>query len=270
MEQQVVTQFIKLNENNWNVWKFQIKVILTAKELYDITVGIVKQPDGEHTGKEVKEFKVKDAKAQEVLVTRMESGPLFHILMCESAHEMWTKLESIYERQSNVSVHLLQQKFFNMKFEGSVMDFITKIQNLVAQIKQQKENIPENMVITKILMSLPEQYKHFVSAWESVPEDKRNLTNLSARLLVEEERLGSGEETVAQQSQVKCFSCGKAGHKKDECRSGGRFKNKNVECNFCKKKGHMFKDCWFRKSKQKTKEESSGSGEGGWAFGWSY
>ncbi|KAK9732032.1 hypothetical protein QE152_g13159 [Popillia japonica] len=34
----------RLNNNNWNVWKFQINVILMAKGLYDITTGNEKEP----------------------------------------------------------------------------------------------------------------------------------------------------------------------------------------------------------------------------------
>ena len=79
-----------------------------------------------------------------------------------------------------MSIHLLQQQFFNLKFEDNVMSFISKVQNMVAEIKQLNEEIPENMVITKIIMALPDQYKHFSSAWESVPEDQRTLSKLIA------------------------------------------------------------------------------------------
>lgn len=247
-------QFIRLNDNNWNVWKFQIKVTLIAKELFDVVNGSTPKPEVGNA-EEQKAFNIKDAKAQEILVSRMEQGPLSHIISCGSSSEMWTKLHAIYERQSNVSVHLLQQQFFNMKFEDNVMNFLSKIQNLIATIKQQSNEIPENMVITKVIMSLPEQYKHFISAWESVADDQRTLSNLTARLLIEEERLKSNEKTVALtandrgQSNIKCFSCGKPGHKKSQCKRIPPKVNKTVVCNFCQKKGHMSRDCWFRQRK---------------------
>lgn len=245
-------QYIKLNENNWNVWKFQVKVTLIAKELYGVTSGTEVKP--EDTDKTYAGFIKKDAKAQEVLVSRMEPGPMSHIISCVSAKEMWDRLHIIYEKKSNVSIHLLQQQFFNLKFDDNVMNFLSKIQNLVAEMKQLNEEIPEKMIITKALMALPEQYKHFISAWESVSEEQRTLSNLTARLLVEEERLKTKEETVAlsakTKSNIKCFSCGKLGHKKNQCRNASYVhKNKNIVCNFCNKKGHLIKDCYFRKNK---------------------
>ncbi|KAK9720589.1 hypothetical protein QE152_g21996 [Popillia japonica] len=105
----------RLNNNNWNVWKFQIKVILMAKGLYDITTGNEKEP----AEVDLKaSWKLKDAKAQEALVTRMEEGPLSHVMQCVNAAEMWAKLESIYDRKSDVSTHLLNEQFYNLKFEN--------------------------------------------------------------------------------------------------------------------------------------------------------
>ncbi|GBP78233.1 Retrovirus-related Pol polyprotein from transposon TNT 1-94 [Eumeta japonica] len=57
------------------------------------------------------------------------------------------------------------------------------------QLKQLGENMSDKFVITKVLMSLPEDYKHFISAWESAPDDKQTYDNLVARLLIEEERI---------------------------------------------------------------------------------
>lgn len=67
--------------------------------------------------------------------------------------------------------------------------FLSKIQEMQNHLKQLGEAISDKFVITKILMSLPEDYKHFVSAWESAPDDKQTYDNLVARLLIEEERI---------------------------------------------------------------------------------
>lgn len=77
------------------------------------------------------------------------------------------------------------------------------------EIKQHKKVISEKMVIMKIITALPERYKHFTSVWESVAYEQRILSNLTAHLLVEEERLKTKEETIAftseKQSNVKFF-----------------------------------------------------------------
>lgn len=59
-------------------------------------------------------------------------------------------------------------------------------EKLRPMLKQMGEKISDKFVITKVLMSLPDEYKRFVSAWESAPDDKQTIDNLVARLLIEE------------------------------------------------------------------------------------
>lgn len=141
----------------------------------------------------------------EVLVTRLEDKFLNHVMTCNTAKEMWDKLKSIFEHQSQISVHLLQKKFFSMEYKDcTVADFVSQLEDIRTQLKNLGEELGEKMVITKIIMSLPESLKHIISAWESTPTDRQTLSELTSRLLVEEERVKQSEQTnafVVKQSQ---------------------------------------------------------------------
>ncbi|KAK9728302.1 hypothetical protein QE152_g18026 [Popillia japonica] len=60
-----------------------------------------------------------------------------------------------------------------------------------------KQDIDDGMVISKILSTLPEEYKFFTSAWESTEKGERTLDNLTSRLLLEEMRHTSKENEDA-------------------------------------------------------------------------
>ena len=49
--------------------------------------------------------------------------------------------------------------------------------------------------MTKILNTLPSEFNHFASAWESTPKAERTRENLTARLLTEEIRMKSVNES---------------------------------------------------------------------------
>ncbi|KAJ8867201.1 hypothetical protein PR048_030996 [Dryococelus australis] len=93
-----------LNETNSSVWKFQITVILKLRGLFylvsgkDLKPGIEDGVSQSEVIERVKEWSTKDSKAQEIIVTRLEEGPMTHLLMCESAHEMCVKLLAVHLR----------------------------------------------------------------------------------------------------------------------------------------------------------------------------
>ncbi|KAG5887298.1 hypothetical protein JTB14_007025 [Gonioctena quinquepunctata] len=82
------------------------------------------------------------------------------------------------------------------KSDPSVLNKIIPINGNVTEL-QLGEELSEKIVMTKILMSLPERYKHFRSAWEYVPIEKQTLDELTSRLLIEEERVKSYEGATA-------------------------------------------------------------------------
>ncbi|KAL0842477.1 hypothetical protein ABMA28_014571 [Loxostege sticticalis] len=217
-----------LGSQNWNVWKFQTTVLLRSQMLLDIVEGLTIKPKADDPL--LTQWQSKDAKAQALIVTRMSEDVMVHLLTCKTAAEMWRKLASVYEQKSETSRHIVQQRFFQYKYEPKtgMAVFLSKLQEMQNQLKQLGEEVSDQFVITKVLMSLPNDYRHFVSAWESAAAENQTFDNLAARLLIEEERLQSREVTTTnEQSEafavkridkknVKCFKCNKLGHYKSD------------------------------------------------------
>ncbi|KAJ8879709.1 hypothetical protein PR048_020317 [Dryococelus australis] len=112
--------------DNWAVWQFEMEVILKGRRLFGIVSGAEFEPvEGEN-----EEVWVQNAATtQEFIITRMESGPLTHLLSRTTSSEMWSNLKSVYAKESAVSVYLLQQKFFLIEFnEYSVPTFMSKLE----------------------------------------------------------------------------------------------------------------------------------------------
>lgn len=147
---------------------------------------------------------------------------------------------------------------------------ISKLEKIANQLKGAGESVSTQMLMTKILVSLPNNYKHFISARESVAEKEKTMNNFISRLLVEESHAQKLEvqENVALISQGKRFNgkyppkrsyCKKKGHEASECYQLKRYNNdykidskkdycnktssENHECFYCHKKGHIIGDC---------------------------
>ncbi|XP_046989150.1 uncharacterized protein LOC124594783 [Schistocerca americana] len=116
-----------------------------------------------------------DTTAQRFIATSVEEKTMLRIMNCNTLKEMWDKLVSIYEQKSGSSVCMLLQQWYNLAHRLQILG----------------EQIPEQIVVTKILVTLPVAYKYFVRAWESVQASEQTLSNLISRLAIEENGIHS-------------------------------------------------------------------------------
>ncbi|KAK9694257.1 hypothetical protein QE152_g33671 [Popillia japonica] len=204
------------------LWKFQVDIVFKSYGLYNIVTGNEVLPVGVNDTEKT-EFERRDAKAQKIIITTVDKKSLTHILSCNSSREMYAKICSIYERDSEERKCTFLQEFFNYKFNkgNDLATHISNLKNIVHKLKVMKQDIDDGMVISKILSTLPEEYKFFTSAWESTQKGERTLDNLTSRLLLEEMRHTSkeNEDAVAfrtvkgKSEEIRCRKC----NKKNKC-----------------------------------------------------
>lgn len=269
---------------SYPLWKFQINIVLKSSDYGGVVDGREKLEDLTDDKKK-NEWAKKDAKAQRTIVSSLTREPMLHIINCKTAKEMFDKLASIYERDSEQQKYGLLQEFFNLRYvaNSDLSSHISKIENLAHRLKALQQEVDEKMIITKILVTLPENYKYFVTAWESMPTSDKTLTNLTARLLAEETR---NENTDVEEKNlafhVVCFNCKTTGHKAKNCKKFVRPSSNNnklnnlrcfkcnaighvanackfvgldktqkskLHCSICKKNNHLEQDCYFRKNR---------------------
>lgn len=69
---------------------------------------------------------------------------------------------------------------------------------LVAKMKSLGSEVPESMLLTRILSTLLKRYNHFRNAWGSGEEKKKNLENLTATLM----KLGCRNKKMLKKGQL--------------------------------------------------------------------
>lgn len=219
----------KFAGDNYRQWRFQTTLALKARGLGDH----ITSSDAPATSDPV-EWKKDAAKAMYVITASMELPQISLIETCETATEIFRKLDSIYDQKSENSKLLLHEKFHTIKFtEGdSIAETISRIENIAKQLKDAGETISEMAIVTKILGSLPERYRMVRQAWLSLEPSKQTVINLTARLLDEELSFKAQEETAlatdnGTRKSVKCFKCNKKGHYARDCRFNSQRSNGN-------------------------------------------
>lgn len=243
----------------WVTWKFQMRQILESYEVYDVVTGIELPPaesDRNQYAEKLAAWKKLDSKARRYISTALGKQPLLHVLNCTTANQMWTSLKNVYESTSKSSILLLQQKYMSFVKDprDDMATFLSKLLDITQQLKERDETLSDSMIMTTIQLSLPVEYNHFHSAWDSTTEAARTLENMKSRLLVEESRM----KAQGRSETVEAFTANKnesSGHGKKKTQYRKKKRDKSGGCFNCGSTEHWQRDC-----KQPKKTDAGKSG----------
>jgi hypothetical protein len=236
------TSIVKLNGKNYMPWRFQVNLMLAAADVLPVVIGTEPRP-----GAEPEAWIKKDDRAKNLIVSTLEQSQLALVYQCLSANDMWLKLKSAHDDQSEFTKQRLLNEFYNYTIpDGKLLvEAFTEIELMVASLRDMGETISESSAVAKIVAALPAKYKPFKSAWDSVEDKRQTLVNLLQRLKKED-----AEQCVVDNSnkvKTKAFSA-----HPDKSRKGGSLEQrkkaiddlkKRTRCRKCDKIGHWQKEC---------------------------
>ncbi|KAG5869988.1 hypothetical protein JTB14_026380 [Gonioctena quinquepunctata] len=168
--------------SNYQSWMFQITILSKSEGIFDLVhktrLILLEENDQKVWDKD-------DLRVQKFIVTSNNEKSISYLIACRSSSEMCIRIQALFGRSSEVSIHTLQEQFY---YEGNgVAQHKAELQSLTHQLKSCSEEISENMLMNKILMMLPENFNHFYSASDSTAEKSLNI--LTTRLIIEEDRI---------------------------------------------------------------------------------
>ncbi len=249
-------------KSNWSVWKLQIESSLQYHDFEGVLTGQIVEPavlpaDASNQQKKeheaaLKAYKKANGFSVTLISTSVEDEPLQLIMMYKTAREMWLKLTASYEQKSEQRLeHLyLQLLEYRKDASDSIATHISKLQKLWLELNEEsmrvdRANLPQTLLLMRILSTLPQEYFEFRTTWESVPRDQRTVEYLQERLTMVEMRVSQKraeepgtctaliskfkQNSVTKQKQaadfkpkkdhskIKCYSCGNKGHFQNKC-----------------------------------------------------
>lgn len=171
----------KFDGRNFKQWKFQVKCALRAKGL-----SIEKTRPLESSSQV--QWDKDDGMAMFILTSSMDLNQISLIENCETAKEVMSKLEAIYEQKSEYNKMLIHEKFYQYSYSAgdTMAQHVSKVESLAKQLRETGEKLSDTAIITKILSTLPSTYRSLRQAWLSLDESNQTIQNLTSRLIDEE------------------------------------------------------------------------------------
>lgn len=245
----------KFDGQNYKQWKFQIKCALRAKGVLEVAVGESVQPSSTNL-KDLENWNRKDAIAIFTITSTMDLSLITLIENCSSAHQVFEKLDTIYDQKSETNKMMHQERYHKYKMDknDTIAMHVAKIENLAKEVRNAGDTISDTAIMTKILSGLPEKYRNLRQAWLSVEESKQTIQNLTARLLDEEANLKTSED---------CDNAFVTQAKKGSKAKGSK---PPITCYNCQKKGHFARYCRAPKKSRPIGNPIKENGEGSRKF----
>ena len=246
---------------NFKKWK---EDFLFGMELADVHIALSKDKPVDITATSIETEKTDYAaweKSNQICLLTIKKSIQEHLKSglpadC-TAKEMMEALEARIRTSSNAEVGTLLQKLFNMKYDGSagVRDYVLRMVNLQTKFQALNVSILDACIVHQALNTLPPDFGIIKTNYNS-QDETWSVNDLIARVVAEEEKLKKEKGHLA----LYVSSSHKRKNKKSRNRThkgthdttgqsdnmGPKktsFKRDGDRCFFCKKKGHIKKDC---------------------------
>ena len=173
---------------NYRTWKFSMRMVLQARDLWEVVSGEEVKPEGE---KAAQAWEKKARKALATIALALSAAEKEHIIECTTPKAAWDILEKLYEGKGRNRKFMLLQELFRMSMEGESMDsYLRAVREKLSELSTVGLKLEDDIKLAIILNGLPEWYRYLVVSLEK--QEKIDFDELAARLLEEEMKVSPG------------------------------------------------------------------------------
>ncbi|KAK9688266.1 protein of unknown function (DUF4219) [Popillia japonica] len=211
--------------NNYGNWKFRMETFLEAKDLLQCIK--MEQDDLENNA----DNKKRDLKCKSQIVQSIADTHLEYIKDCKTSREIWETLNKTFERKGIKNQLYLRRKLLSMKYNDSdnLQTHFLEFDKLIRELKNCGAKLEEADVVCHLLLTLPKSFDAIVTAIDTMADDNITLNFVKSKLLDHDLKKNGNSEKISNKMtttaftshskfKYKCFSCGKIGHRKADCK----------------------------------------------------
>ena len=231
-------------KSNWSTWKYKMGILLRAvKGGLDLVEGRLQLPtpveeeasaeDQTKYKKTLTEFHQLDSHVLLIMTINMTQETLEKVMRYTSARDVWLELHRLYDGSIEDKSYDVCMQFFSYvkPADDDVTTHTSNLKNLWNSLQKEISKdrscnceLPEILLICKILETLPADYFSFKSSWMLMSKNDRTIDNLTVQLCAFEKALSSKYESKQDVLHIER-------------------KSRNIICNYCKQKGHIVRNC---------------------------
>jgi hypothetical protein len=258
----------KLNVDNYYSWKFNLKMYLVGRDLWEIVDGtemLENVPDEAS----IRRFRKRDNQALSIICLAVSTGLQIYIRNANSAKEAWDSLADHFEEKTLSKQIELRKKLYSIRLvSGSsktMIDHINEVKTIAEHLESVEDPVRDKDLVKILITSLPPEYNNLLTTLETLKAEALTWNYIRDRLINEYDRKksASGNQSNSEALLTHGGNRGAGGGNSQQGQgsgagSGGKKnkKKKNFKCHYCHKKGHFIQDCEEKAAAQAAKNQN--------------
>ncbi|CAH9098963.1 unnamed protein product [Cuscuta epithymum] len=236
-----------LNGTNFKSWKEAVEIVLGCMDL-DLALRTERPTSTPENSNEAKIEKWDRSNRMCLMIVKRTIPEAFRgsITEGENAKRFLMEIERLFAKNEKAETSSHLAKLVSMRYsgKGNIREYIMEMSNLASKLKELKLELPEDLLVHLVLISLPAYFGQFIVSYNT-QKDKWSLNELISHCVQEEERLQRDKtesahfaSTSHNKKRKKHVVGAENSSKKKVKKQGEAF-----ACFFCKKSGHTKREC---------------------------
>ena len=218
----------KLTHENYDSWAFRMMMVLVDRDLWGIVNGDEILP-ADASSEKKRQFVKRSQKALAIIGLHVSDEFLPHIMDAKNAKELWKTLEKLYTEQSQAQrIHLRRQlQQIRLRPDETISKYVNRLKGIAHRLSSAGYVPGDDEQVCALLNGLPEAYKTLVTVLESQTKDL-TMSSVTTQLLLQESKIRdkesmegtdeNAESAFGAKEMRRCFYCKRRGHIKKDCR----------------------------------------------------
>ncbi|UYV68112.1 hypothetical protein LAZ67_5003088 [Cordylochernes scorpioides] len=167
----------KLTGSNYRSWKFNMKMLLIERGLWECVIN-EETIDADEDQRKYEKTKIKQEKALATIALSISTEQQIHVIYCKIASEAWTTLEQIFEPKSRARILQLKKQFVNIN----------------DHLREAGCEVKDEDLAYSMLAGLPDSYDGIIMHFGNMTDDEFTSSKVRQVLLTEHERRKTRKE----------------------------------------------------------------------------
>ena len=214
---------------------------LIGKDLWEIVCGTETLPAVGASQEKKNKFKKRENKSLATICLAVSTSLQIYVRNSKNGKEAWESLANHFEEKTLSRKVELRRKLYETRLkEGDklpMVDHINNLKTISENLECVEDPVAENDLVMILLSSLPPDYNNLLTTLETLNEERLtwNWNYVRDRLVTEFDRRNSSVTDVCDAMNNALFV-------------GGVRRNNDLECYYCRQKGHKQQDCQKKKT----------------------